>query len=294
MKLKLRPCPLCGCKENNFLYKIKKLNWPIVKCDFCGFIFNSTILTKKDIANLYTSDYFDNYSYASYDDLEENKKLAGRQYLRELIKYKKKGKLLEIGCSSGFLLDEARNLGFETYGLEISDQAKKAKKKSHKVFQGVLEDAKYPNNYFDAIITINTLEHTINPFVLLKEIKRILKPKGFCMIVVPNHLKNDILKINYEKDFVSYHISYFTPRTLKKAINKSGLKIIDLKSNFFMLFISKVLSLFGKSSTVASSCMRQTDIKSKKRPSFIQKTYYFLKNNDRLLIGGTLKVYVTK
>ena len=44
---------------------------------------------------------------------------------------------------------------------------------------------KIPNDYFDLIVCTEVLEHTLNPFNAVKEIKRILKPGGFIFITVP-------------------------------------------------------------------------------------------------------------
>ncbi|WP_418263882.1 methyltransferase domain-containing protein [Flavobacterium faecale] len=42
-----------------------------------------------------------------------------------------------------------------------------------------------PNNLFDVVICTEVLEHTLNPFDAVKEIKRILKPNGIVCVSVP-------------------------------------------------------------------------------------------------------------
>jgi 2-polyprenyl-3-methyl-5-hydroxy-6-metoxy-1,4-benzoquinol methylase len=42
-----------------------------------------------------------------------------------------------------------------------------------------------PSNYFDVIICTEVLEHTLNPFNAVKEVYRMLKPKGVCFVTTP-------------------------------------------------------------------------------------------------------------
>lgn len=41
------------------------------------------------------------------------------------------------------------------------------------------------DNFFDVVICTEVLEHTLNPFEAVKEIKRILKPNGIVCVTVP-------------------------------------------------------------------------------------------------------------
>ncbi|KUP05260.1 methyltransferase family protein [Bacillus coahuilensis p1.1.43] len=46
-----------------------------------------------------------------------------------------------------------------------------------------------PANTFDIIICTEVLEHTLNPFDAVEELKRILKPKGKLLLTVPFNLR---------------------------------------------------------------------------------------------------------
>ena len=294
MELK-NSCLICEGRRFRTLRVLPKCNWPIVKCKNCGFIFNQALLSAEDIAPLYKDGYFDHYREVSYDELAESKRLVGRQYIKDVFNYKQKGRLLELGCASGFLLDEAKDLGFEPFGVEISDQAKKAKAKGHNIYKGVLEEFKFPDNYFDVVISVNTLEHTTDPLWTLKELRRILKRDGICIISVPNHIKNDLLKIGYHKDFAPVHLSYFTPKTFKKLIQKADFKIIKIKSDFFVNMIYRLLSYFKVHDKVALDLMRNTSLELKEpKKSLKQRVYRFIKEHDNTLLGQSLHAYITK
>lgn len=42
-----------------------------------------------------------------------------------------------------------------------------------------------PNNSFDFVVCTEVLEHTLNPFFAVQEMKRILKPDGYLLVSVP-------------------------------------------------------------------------------------------------------------
>lgn len=101
-------------------------------------------------------------------------------------------KVLDLGCGSGkHLLDLAKK-GFRTYGLDVSQKAIYLAKQTfsnHKLkarFQihSMHEKLPYPDNYFDATISLRTINHgTINQIkMLIEEIKRIIRPGGYIFI----------------------------------------------------------------------------------------------------------------
>ena len=98
-------------------------------------------------------------------------------------------KILEIGCGTGSNIWYCAKEGFEIHGIDISETAvKKCVKRLNeevpqwvgKINTGNLLNIGYENEYFDAIIdneclSCNSLDKTK---VILKEIKRVLKPNG--------------------------------------------------------------------------------------------------------------------
>lgn len=73
-----------------------------------------------------------------------------RYTLTEIQAYKKRVRLLDIGYGHGFLLNEARELGFEAYGVELQDVSTIYAKNTFglKVFRGEIMDDHYPPDFF--------------------------------------------------------------------------------------------------------------------------------------------------
>ena len=248
-----RACILCNSKkQHKSLFTINESGhlYLVSKCKTCGMIFISSKLSRKNISDFYNKDKNNKQRYLSYysdSKINQNKTLkilSGHQQMIKVLKYKSKGSILEVGSASGFVLDAARELGFETFGVEIcKDLAKEASAKGHIIHVGTIDDF-YPKKQFDVIISVNTVEHFLNPLNSLKKLHDLLKPNGICIVSVPNHLKNDLLKCGYAKSFVRDHLSYFTPKTLRLMVRKAGFKIIDLRTNFLVHIGTKFLKFF--------------------------------------------------
>jgi 2-polyprenyl-3-methyl-5-hydroxy-6-metoxy-1,4-benzoquinol methylase len=102
------------------------------------------------------------------------------------------GKVLDIGCGVGYTCELFLKHKFEVSGVDISEEAAKLAQK--RVPQGQFAQIDndcvlpYPNDSFDAITCFGVLEHVLNPDLLLKECRRIIKKSGIAVFVVPNSL----------------------------------------------------------------------------------------------------------
>jgi len=92
------------------------------------------------------------------------------------------GKLLEIGCASGARLLYLRRLGWESlYGIELMPAAAaQAREAGFAVLSGQIEQnlPAYPDGFFDVVVTSMVLEHLVDPFSVVREAAKKLKPGG--------------------------------------------------------------------------------------------------------------------
>ena len=105
--------------------------------------------------------------------------------------------LLEIGCSSGFMLDAFRDgFGVECVGVEPSGEFKEFDELSgHTVFNDISE---VKGREFDVITHFFVFEHIRNPFNFLKESHELLKKGGVIIGEVP--CAHDVLTSLYNID----------------------------------------------------------------------------------------------
>ncbi len=97
------------------------------------------------------------------------------------------GRLLEVGCGSGQMLNSMQGLGWCVEGVDFDPAAvQNARNKGLQVRLGTLEAQRYPNDHFDAITMSHLIEHVHDPLELLSECYRVLKTGGQLVVVTPN------------------------------------------------------------------------------------------------------------
>ncbi len=113
------------------------------------------------------------------------------------------GKLLDIGCGEGVLIESLhQNLGsqYDLFGVDISNSAIEiANARLHGVAefqQGDSEHLPYCNNSFDVIVCTHSFHHYPNPDMAINEMRRCLKKNGTVCIVenyraeLPRRIRN--------------------------------------------------------------------------------------------------------
>ncbi|NIP99069.1 MAG: methyltransferase domain-containing protein, partial [Nitrospinaceae bacterium] len=161
-----------------------------------------------------------------------------RQYRTRLERLEKycphKGKLLDIGCGAGFFLDAARDRGWTPYGIDIVPDfvrfARDELRLSH-VHCLPLEQTEFADDFFDAVVLWDLIEHLPHPGACLREIHRILRPGGLVVLWTPN-VKNAVyLKARWYGYTPTQHLYFFSPRTLARLLEGSGFQCLYRKTN---------------------------------------------------------------
>ena len=153
----------------------------------------------RSIARKFGKEYFDgdrNYGYGGY--------FYNPKYWNKVVKdFKKKYKLnkqsriLDVGCGKGFMLYEFQKLipGIKLYGLDISKYAIKNSVRSikKKLIVGNCTKLPFTDNFFDLVISINTLHNLPKTHCVkaIKEVQRVTKKNSFITV--------DAYKNNLEK-----------------------------------------------------------------------------------------------
>jgi len=97
------------------------------------------------------------------------------------------GRLLEVGCGDGAMLDSMAKGGWQVAGVDFDERAVQiARSRGLTVYQGGLTDQNFPDDSFDAIVMNHVIEHVLDPRALLRECKRVMAKGGLAVAITPN------------------------------------------------------------------------------------------------------------
>jgi len=150
------------------------------------------------------------YSYEELKKLfkDESKKYEKKpdQRLQQTLRMIEGKEILDVGCAAGRLCKKMANMGFKVHGIDmLEDSIEIAKEFSNSpnITYEVHDLLKqpFPDNSFDCITFLETIEHVENPGLFLREFHRILRPNGFLILSTPNatSLKNMFYTLSYRK-----------------------------------------------------------------------------------------------
>lgn len=222
-------CPVCGGTTPDQIFPDAVI--PLLKCS-CGLVFQSSIPSQEELESLYGESYYKSWGLDS--DVDEITRVMKRSTFRNRLSgipdHLKKGRILDVGCATGYFLEEAQNIGLEPWGVEISpySAAIARQKFEDRIYEGTLETAGFPEGHFDVITLSDLLEHVTDPTLFLREVKRILAENGLLMIVTPNVASLSArLMADRWTHFKREHIWYFSPGTIKSLLALNGFQLVS-------------------------------------------------------------------
>jgi 2-polyprenyl-3-methyl-5-hydroxy-6-metoxy-1,4-benzoquinol methylase len=149
-----------------------------------------------------------------------------------LKRYAHSGRLLDVGCATGYFLNAAR-LDFETQGIELSEWAALYARERLRldVVNAGLDEASLPAEHFDVVTLNDVIEHFTDPRAALLRIQGLLRPGGLLYLVTPNieSLSARILRGRWW-GLRPAHVFYFSPATLTALLRETGFEVELVKS----------------------------------------------------------------
>ncbi len=194
----------------------------IVCCMTCGLVY---AVPKAPIQEI-TRDYVE-MEDPEYLAEEKGRRRQSGVILSRITKYKKRGRLLDVGCGPGFFLDEAKRQGWEVAGVDLSLWAKKYAKEKFGIVvsQGTLAQCAFPERSFDVVVMNDVIEHVEDPQEMLREARRILKNDGVLYLSTPDidSILSRLLRAKWW-GINKYHLFYFSKKSLERMFARVGFK----------------------------------------------------------------------
>lgn len=163
-----------------------------------------------------------------------------------------KGKLLDIGAGTGDFLLKAKKKGWEVYGVEPNEIARK---KANEKGLELKKDVAFENQKFDVISMWHVLEHVPNLEQQIETLKNLLAENGTLFVAVPNF--NSFDAKHYKQYWAAYdvprHLWHFSREAIKKLFHPKKLfvvKILPMKFDSYYVSLLSEKYKTGKSNFI--------------------------------------------
>lgn len=249
----IKECPVCStneytnqvqCKD----YTVSNEKFEIVRCNNCSFLFTNPRPEEALIGKYYKSDNYISHSNTSKGLINklyhQVRNITLNQKLKLINKLSpEKGKILDVGCGTGYFLKTCINNNWEAYGTEPDDSTRKYASDYTGI---VIKDSLFTlQDKFNIITLWHVLEHIHQLDKNLQKLVELLDQKGKLIIAVPNCNSYDA---NYYKEYwaaydVPRHLYHFTPESINKLVSRYNLiikEIVPMKfDSFYISMISE-------------------------------------------------------
>lgn len=233
--MEVPPCIACGSTELETVDEALGLH----RCTGCGLGFLWPQPPDERLASVYDEDYYAKPIDPGGPSYLENREGLERFFegrLRRLERLVRPGRLLEVGCGLGYLLNAARRRGWKGLGLEPSEFACRYAREQfgHEVRQQTLEEADLPEGGFDAVVMRDVVEHSRDPRRLLRAAWRVLRPGGAVALSAPNFgsLNAALAPGRWRHLRPEQHLFHFTPGALGRVLGECGFRLVEMSSRY--------------------------------------------------------------
>lgn len=246
-------CNLCETQNARWICNLN--GFRMVKCHSCGLHYINPQPDEGELRRHY-SHYYKAEEFKGGSCYREGSDGLFADMLARCKEYKPQGRVLDVGCGYGFFLKLMRDHGHVVQGVELSplacDYANNQLGLS--VFQGLLEEAGFPEACFDIAVMNNVLEHLANPLGTLLTVNRLLSPGGLLIVTVPNldfglpflylqrlmglsesetdDHRGERFRLGGTSQLALFdapsHLYFFSPATLKGTLEKAGFKLVSM------------------------------------------------------------------
>jgi SAM-dependent methyltransferase len=228
-------CPVCQSPNAKSLYLFKGAD--VVECHHCSTVY--VPMPAPEFTSMYTEDYYANEGqssgYHSYRAeftshlITFGKRLEDTEKLRD----GRQGRLLDVGCALGHLGETARRRGWDVYVTDVSEYAVLEARSGFGLngFISAPDKISVKPGRFDLITMYDVIEHLSHPLDLMKGVRQALASDGLVHITTPDisSLSAKLMGRHWYHLKPNEHLIYFTPSTLRLALETSGFEVVKIK-----------------------------------------------------------------
>lgn len=255
-------CPVCGATEVRTI--LRAAAHAIVQCCRCR------------LARTYPPDTVVNAAYVISADMAEQylkQEPLGRQYSRKFLEFihdhQPTGRLVDIGCSIGTLVDEANKMGYQAQGVDLDPHAVGIGAAQGRPL-AVMDLVELPKGAFQVVCLQHTLEHVSDPRGFLEMCRGLLVSGGTIAISVPCYcgLYPRLLPRRWYGWQPTQHYFHYSRESMRRLLERagcSGIRVIQnsmdhrVRWDYPQSARGRVVSLLGSTIATCSAAVGMGD-----------------------------------
>ena len=226
------PCDLFQSSSHKVLFV--KEGFRHVRCLNCGLVFVSPRLAAhQDIQRQSGT------GAMGEDELTRAQRRRLQRELRLYEPFREHNRLLEVGAGRGWFLEEAAQIGWETWAVEINSSALEhlRKRKSIHLVDEAAENFEAPPGTMDAVRIWDVIEHLQSPRAAIGRIHTALRPGGLVHLSTTNFASLSRCVNGPEWVYLngSDHIHLFETATIGALLRQAGFDLVRVRTRSFNL-----------------------------------------------------------
>ena len=217
-----RRCPTCVASDAAL--ELEKDHMRIVRCRACDLVYVNPTFDEAHYQSVYASQ--------AYQDIVRDLGISSHEYrvarfgtervglMSQFLRAAAGGapRFLDVGCSTGFVVEAAKAEGWEAIGIDLNPSAiEYGRRRGLDLRMAALESAGFAPGSFDAVALFDVVEHLLDPGRTVQAAVNLLAPGGILFVYVPNYDSASRLLMGANAHFIwpTHHLNYYTPATIR-------------------------------------------------------------------------------
>jgi 2-polyprenyl-3-methyl-5-hydroxy-6-metoxy-1,4-benzoquinol methylase len=222
-------CPICGVPAD-IAQRVPPATY--YGCPVCETLFQHPMPTIEQMRAYVEAEYARGV-YNDYVAAANLKALTFATRARRIAARVRGGRLLDVGASAGFFVEQALDAGFDAYGVELSNEAVSSaspRVRERLTVGDVNALALEVTTPFDVVTAFDLIEHVFDPVRFLQEIRRVARPGALLVITTPDvgHVLRHVLRARWPMFQPMQHTVLFSRRGLRLALTRAGFSDIEI------------------------------------------------------------------
>lgn len=227
-------CPACASQDCRHYTTHKAIE--LFACGRCDTVFMFPMPTFEEVEEKY-DDCYDGATSGYFSKVGKKLKRS-RGRMAFLSRFAKGGRFLDVGCNGGFMVEAAREHGFEAHGLDLDRVSIAYARETYprnSYFHGSVEAfAEEERARFDLVYCSEVIEHVPDANSFVAAIAGLLRPRGLLFVTTPDisHWRRPHDLTNWDGFNPPAHCIYFNPKSLTALLARHGLTVVKRRFAF--------------------------------------------------------------